>query len=497
MATSQPEQRGDQLQDEQVSAVVDFLVSWRFCPVATSSNPSRSCLEDAAKQLLAALPPQLPTPALSDEGVRKRLEQIVVNLETHCDADPERDRYGIDKDAGFLRTLASREQGGGARPERELTLRLADTYAVLDASIHRDEDGDPDEDWMEAVEGHFGGGFFSAMDFALTGGQGCLDDEEFDQRRRAALTKHHDCLNLAAAAPPAQEAEGLRERLEAEIKNLDNIHFLADQESIRQGADGNQLGEVEAKGIATTAKNARDRLRNLTPPSDSQGEQGRVDLGPEHMRVVDAPDGGLDVVPADPASTQVEGETCHGCDTWGPREPHPLGSQAGPYDKGRKPCQNCVAFVNEHRSCPQPEPGGDEDWPEVTLIRSKGNPDHINIFGGDPANASDRLLREAEFRRYLPATSQECSGLEEEIASGASVVGAMLKLERDRANKAEAALEQLASDLEAEAESFRREAQRCNPATNDWAHFEGSAEAKAAAAQLARKKAAELKGGGS
>ena len=35
--------------------IADFLSSWRYCPVATASNPSRSCLEDAAGQLLDAL----------------------------------------------------------------------------------------------------------------------------------------------------------------------------------------------------------------------------------------------------------------------------------------------------------------------------------------------------------------------------------------------------------------------------------------------------------
>jgi hypothetical protein len=48
-------------------------------------------------------------------------------------------------------------------------------------------------------------------------------------------------------------------------------------------------------------------------------------------------------------SKQDSEQQCHGCDVWGPRETHPLGSQAGPYDKGQKPCQNCVAFVNEQR----------------------------------------------------------------------------------------------------------------------------------------------------
>lgn len=44
------------LSDEEAQrVVVDFLTDWRFCPVSTASNPSRSCLEDAAKQLVAAL----------------------------------------------------------------------------------------------------------------------------------------------------------------------------------------------------------------------------------------------------------------------------------------------------------------------------------------------------------------------------------------------------------------------------------------------------------
>jgi hypothetical protein len=38
-----------------VATIMDFLNDWRFCPVATSPKPSRACLEDAAKQLLAAL----------------------------------------------------------------------------------------------------------------------------------------------------------------------------------------------------------------------------------------------------------------------------------------------------------------------------------------------------------------------------------------------------------------------------------------------------------
>ena len=42
-------------QERDVQVVVDFLEAWRYCPVASSPNPARQCLEDAAGQLLAAL----------------------------------------------------------------------------------------------------------------------------------------------------------------------------------------------------------------------------------------------------------------------------------------------------------------------------------------------------------------------------------------------------------------------------------------------------------
>jgi hypothetical protein len=40
---------------ERQAVVVDFLDSWRFCPVSEAPAASRSCLEDAAKQLLDSL----------------------------------------------------------------------------------------------------------------------------------------------------------------------------------------------------------------------------------------------------------------------------------------------------------------------------------------------------------------------------------------------------------------------------------------------------------
>lgn len=81
--------------------VVDFLTDWRFCPVSTAANPSRSCLEDAAKQLLDALasreqrgeeksghitlPSWWPTPQLS----RCAVEEVLGELQRMAvEADP-------------------------------------------------------------------------------------------------------------------------------------------------------------------------------------------------------------------------------------------------------------------------------------------------------------------------------------------------------------------------------------------------------------------------
>ena len=44
----------------ELEAAIDFLDSWRFCPVSSSPNAARQCLEDAAGQLLAALAAEKP-----------------------------------------------------------------------------------------------------------------------------------------------------------------------------------------------------------------------------------------------------------------------------------------------------------------------------------------------------------------------------------------------------------------------------------------------------
>ena len=69
--SAQPVERG-----ELVEVVVEFLDSWRFCPVSEATAASRSCLEDAAKQLVAALPASTqPLPDL-DAFRKKVLERF-------------------------------------------------------------------------------------------------------------------------------------------------------------------------------------------------------------------------------------------------------------------------------------------------------------------------------------------------------------------------------------------------------------------------------------
>lgn len=45
----------DAQREKEQQVVVDFLDAWRYCPVSSSPNPSRRCLENTAEQLLAAL----------------------------------------------------------------------------------------------------------------------------------------------------------------------------------------------------------------------------------------------------------------------------------------------------------------------------------------------------------------------------------------------------------------------------------------------------------
>jgi hypothetical protein len=60
--------RVGRLVDDPQRVIIDFLDSWRFCPVSEAKVPARSCIEDAAGQLLAALtqPPADPEAEIED-----------------------------------------------------------------------------------------------------------------------------------------------------------------------------------------------------------------------------------------------------------------------------------------------------------------------------------------------------------------------------------------------------------------------------------------------
>jgi len=62
--------------EEAQAAVVEFLDSWRFCPVSQASGAARSCLDDAAKQLLAALDQALSTQPDHHQELQQHLEEV-------------------------------------------------------------------------------------------------------------------------------------------------------------------------------------------------------------------------------------------------------------------------------------------------------------------------------------------------------------------------------------------------------------------------------------
>lgn len=65
----------------ELQVVVDFLDAWRFCPVASSPKPSRSCLENAGAQLLDALDVVRPPVDAERERLLDLLEDALLWLE--------------------------------------------------------------------------------------------------------------------------------------------------------------------------------------------------------------------------------------------------------------------------------------------------------------------------------------------------------------------------------------------------------------------------------
>lgn len=80
----------------ELQVVVDFLTDWRYCPLATSENPSRRCLADTAQQLLDVLP----RPVQDEEREEsmniawERYERRVTPWVRVPDDDPEANRKG-------------------------------------------------------------------------------------------------------------------------------------------------------------------------------------------------------------------------------------------------------------------------------------------------------------------------------------------------------------------------------------------------------------------
>lgn len=77
----------------------------------------------------------------------------------------------------------------GSDVAAELALRLADVHELL-SKVEYDEDGFP----VNANDP----GLFSALDYALRGSPGCIEPEEWQDAREAALAKHADYLDIPA-----------------------------------------------------------------------------------------------------------------------------------------------------------------------------------------------------------------------------------------------------------------------------------------------------------
>lgn len=116
--------------DEQAqSVVVDFLTDWRFCPVSTASNPSRSCLEDAAKQLVTVLR-NLASQEHRGEVTRiAKLEALEPGWDSY-DADVPTEQ-ALERLRGFDRALAYVPLGDGGVQVEFHALGL-DFEAVID-----------------------------------------------------------------------------------------------------------------------------------------------------------------------------------------------------------------------------------------------------------------------------------------------------------------------------------------------------------------------------
>jgi hypothetical protein len=149
-------------------------------------------------------------------GTKEQIERLTEECPV-CEADDSGGGYDEPPSAMSTCTrcvggrVPAKQNLGDGGQEEELALRLADVMAVIQSLGPRDEHGDVDEDWVQKIESDefLGSGFFSVMDHALYGTPGCLDAEEQEARRRAALDKYADCLGFNRTQPvPSHLSEG-------------------------------------------------------------------------------------------------------------------------------------------------------------------------------------------------------------------------------------------------------------------------------------------------
>ncbi len=536
-----------------------------------------------AEQLKATQPP---APVLSDEE-RERLGKLGEMLEA-LGCEPG---YW----PAFLRNLASREHRGeeGEQVDRlKKAIELA--LPQLGGGPNMSAYGHFAEDCALVHLDHWAGlaGASSALIDALSGVTG---ESGPDLYARLVPSRPCDCKSCvgeeahakavadyiaSVPQPPAGEVERLRERLSSEDVRLEAARALCPDEA--HWEDFRERYEADASAAIDAALRAA-----VLPPSDSQGDQERrlaVALGrflplietfaKEGDAKADAnwlrcffqglseakcsscdgsrvesfgPSGPVPCPDCNPAPTQVEGD-----DALPPELERALRDPSVIVDADRKSVladgKTLAEHLEEWRNAPsntvsadpslaassQPEGGDEEDWGPVTIMREKDlpglpRPSHFWVWWGigDYDNDNDRY----EARRYLPATSQDSSGLEERLKDPDEYVRwpAVIQRERDRASKAEAerdrekalredayryqqaaedllnpeqkraaraetALGELAEGFERRAAEFRNKAD-AGGSTGEVALWEAIQPTFETAAQEARKKAAELKEG--
>jgi hypothetical protein len=181
----------------------------------------------------------------------------------------------------------------GSGEEGELALRLADAYAVIQASMPRNEDGEIDFLIVEDDGIKMDDSFFTVLDFALTGGQGCLDDEEFEARRRAALGKHRDQLNLPTQPLQGSEVERLRRYENGYQEAIDRLQEAEkDRTDLRTRAEKAEARVQE--GVDEFNRRATQYFAKGKTKQGSCYEHAAEFLRPRQPRASEDPDGGPD-----------------------------------------------------------------------------------------------------------------------------------------------------------------------------------------------------------